>query len=46
MTKMETYFFDSYAIMEIIKGNQNYKKYISANIILIKENIFEVYLSI
>jgi len=24
---METYFFDSYAVMEILKGNKNYDKY-------------------
>jgi len=42
----DIYFFDSYAIMEIIKGNPNYEKYIDKNIILIKENIFEIYFSI
>ncbi len=42
----DVYFFDSYAVMEIVKGNPNYKEYIDKNIVLIKENIFEIYLSI
>jgi len=42
----DVYFFDSYAVMEIIKGNPNYKKYLDKNVVLIKENIFEIYLSV
>ena len=42
----DVYFFDSYAVMEIIKGNPNYKEYLNKNVVLIKENIFEIYLSI
>jgi len=37
------YFFDSYAIMEILRGNPNYKKYENSQIILTKNNIFEIY---
>ena len=39
----ETYFFDSYAIYEILKGNKSYEKYLSADIILTKLNLFELY---
>src|SRR3989338_7003397 len=37
------FFFDSYAIVEIIKGNKNYEPFIRADIITTKLNIFEVY---
>jgi len=47
MVKMDdAYFFDSYAVMEIVKGNPSYKEYIDKNIVLIKENIFEIYFNI
>ena len=39
----ETYFFDSYALVEIILGNLNYKPYIKSVVITTKLNIFEVY---
>ena len=39
----ETYFFDTYAIIEIFKGNPNYQPYTNANIILTKLNLFELY---
>ncbi len=42
----DAYFFDSYAVMEIVKGNPSYKEYIDKNIVLIKENIFEIYFNI
>jgi len=42
----DVYFFDSYAVMEIIKGNPNYKEYLDKNVVLTKENIFEIYLSV
>ena len=41
MTK--TYFFDSYALFEILKGNKNYEPYTQSNIILTKLNLFEIY---
>ncbi len=37
------FFFDSYAIVEIIKGNSNYLKYADAIVIITKLNLFEVY---
>ena len=37
------FFFDSYAIVEIIKGNKNYEPFIRSDIITTKLNIFEVY---
>lgn len=37
------YFFDSYAIMEILKGNTNYNLYLNSKIILTKLNLFEIY---
>lgn len=39
----EIYFFDSYAIMEILKGNPNYNNYKKSGIILTKLNLFEIY---
>ncbi len=40
------YFFDSYAIIEILRNNENYKKYTSAIVFLTKLNLFEVYYAI
>lgn len=40
-----TYFFDSYAIMEISKGNENYKDYVNSDIIITKLNLFEIFFS-
>ncbi len=39
----EKIFFDTYAIIEIIKGNENYKKYRDFGIIVTKLNLFELY---
>ena len=39
----EAYFFDTYAIIEIIAGNPNYKKYTDAEIVLTKLNLFEIF---
>ncbi len=39
----EDYFFDSYALIEMIKGNINYAKYKSFGVILTKLILFEVY---
>lgn len=39
----ETYFFDSYAVMEILKGKSNYAVYKEKNIVLTKLNLFEIY---
>lgn len=37
------YFFDTYAIIEIIKGNKNYKKFENYNILTSVLNIGELY---
>ncbi len=37
------YFFDSYALIELIKGNENYKKYTLAGMLFTKLNLYEVY---
>src|SRR3990167_3442018 len=37
-----TLFFDSYAIIESIKGNPNYKKYENVKMVTTKLNLFEV----
>ena len=42
-TYIETFFFDSYAIFEIMKGNRNYEKYVNAFIKTTKLNLFELY---
>src|SRR3989338_907162 len=39
----KVYFFDSYALAEINKGNPNYKFCLTAKIVLTKLNIFEIY---
>ena len=39
-----SFFFDSYAFFEILKGNLNYKKYLDYNIITTKLNLYELYL--
>ena len=40
---MHSFLFDSYAIIELLKGNISYAPYRSAAIITTKLNIFEVY---
>ncbi len=42
----ETYFFDTYALIEIIKGNSNYKHYHAVSIILTKFNLIELHYSL
>lgn len=39
----DSYFFDSYAFFEIVKGNKNYAKYLNVGIITTKLNIYELY---
>ena len=36
-------FFDSYALIEIIKGNENYKKYLNETPITTRFNLMEIY---
>jgi uncharacterized protein len=40
---MKAYFFDSYAVMEILKGNKNYDNFKDSEIVLTKLNLFEIY---
>ena len=37
------YFFDSYALIEVIKGNKNYEKYETTNPICTILNLFELH---
>ncbi len=39
----EPYFFDSYALIELLKANANYFRYTESDIIMTKLNLFEVY---
>lgn len=39
-------FFDSFALIEIIKGNQNYKKYLKEIVVTTRLNLMEVYYSL
>ena len=39
----EEYFFDTYAIFELIGGNKSYEKYIDKIVVLTKLNIFELF---
>jgi predicted nucleic acid-binding protein len=41
-----TYFFDSYALIELYKGNKNYENYKKARVITSYLHIFEVYYSL
>ncbi|MBU2496698.1 MAG: PIN domain-containing protein [Nanoarchaeota archaeon] len=40
---MLTYFFDSYALIEIVKGSENYKRFQDSRIITTKLNLLEVH---
>ena|SRR3989338_10636809 len=42
----DLYFFDSYAIFEMLEGNLDYEEYKSSQIILTKMNLFEIYYGI
>jgi len=37
------FFFDSYALIEIIKGNERYARYMRSGMIFTKLNLFETY---
>lgn len=39
----KAYFFDTYAVIETLKGNLNYLKYRNCNAVVSKLNIFEIY---
>ena len=40
---MKAYFFDTYALIEIFKGNENYRDFAKCNIITSYLNLFELY---
>ncbi|MBM3308629.1 MAG: type II toxin-antitoxin system VapC family toxin [Candidatus Altiarchaeales archaeon] len=42
----EVYFFDSYAIIEVLRGSKSYRRYLKADIITSQLNLFEVYYAI
>lgn len=37
------YFFDTYALYELIKENKNYKRYLNTGIVISQLNLFELY---
>lgn len=39
----DCYFFDSYAIIEIIRGSPNYRRFANSVIVTTKLNLFEVF---
>lgn len=39
----DTFFFDSYALVEIFNGNKNFNAYLQSNMVFTKLNLFEVY---
>ncbi|MBI3334423.1 PIN domain-containing protein [Candidatus Pacearchaeota archaeon] len=41
--KEEDFFFDTYAIYEIIRENKNYSRYLNVGIVTTKLNLFELY---
>ena len=42
-TKGKAYFFDTYAVIEILKNNPSYKKYVNCYAVLTQLNMFELY---
>ncbi len=38
----DCYFFDSYAIIEMVKGNPNYLRFKNSDVVVSKLNVFEV----
>ena len=45
-TENNSFFFDSYAFFEILRGNKNYEVYKKFKIVTTKLNIFELYLGL
>ena len=41
----DSFYFDSYALIESILGNRNYRPYIGTSIVITKLNLFEVFYS-
>lgn len=46
MAQNETFYFDTYAIFEIIRSNANYLKYLKSKVVTSKLNLFELYYTI
>ena len=42
MVQNETFYFDTYAVFEILRSNANYLKYAKSNVITSKLNLFEL----
>ena len=42
MTTEDNYFFDTYAVLEVIGGSKSYAPYTSAGVVLTKLNLFEL----
>ena len=42
----DVFFFDTYAIIEILKGSKAYDKYVDCTALITKLNIFEIYTSV
>jgi len=43
MTIRESYFFDTYALVQILSGSKNYIPYTNAGVIITKLNLFELF---
>lgn len=43
MALKKSYFFDSYAVVSLIKGNSNYAKYVQEPVVLTIFNLAEIY---
>ena len=43
MTTNDIYFFDTYALVEIIEGSENYRSYKEAELVITKLNLFELF---
>lgn len=45
-TEEQTYFADTYALIEIIRGNENYNRYVNHNLVTTRINLAEFYYSL
>ncbi len=43
MAQNEIFYFDTYAVFEIIRSNANYLKYLKSKVVTSKLNLFELY---
>jgi len=42
----DVYFFDSYAVIELIEGNPNFDRFLDCQCMLTQLNVFEIYTSV